>query len=273
MSGARLYDKRRRDRFWVHDAVIDDFGKELGVYGIAVYCYLARRADVGGRSFPSITRMAEDLNCGTTKVKESLKQLAGLELMGVESTMKEDGSHGSNNYNLLDIEEGGVGRHTTEGGSPHDGGVGRHASTKVPQGKEPQLRNSPKGANTPEREEKDVAQTSSAAKDMTTLTVDRCRERGLDASPGQKTNWGTGWAKYLYVPEGQDPPTPEEAYDVLDEIVASAAGKRGKTGYWISVQNAAKRLIEGNVTDLPVKKDKIRYDSDGRKWVNGMMEA
>lgn len=145
--------------------------------------------------------------------------------------------------------------------------------TTVESSNESKEPSSPKGADAPEREEKDLAQTSSAAKDMTTLTVDRCRERGLDASPGQKTNWGTGWAKYLYVPEGQDPPTPEEAYDVLDEIVASAAGKRGKTGYWISVQNAAKRLIEGNVTDLPVKKDKIRYDSDGRKWVNGMMEA
>ncbi len=60
MSEARIYDRRRKDRFWIHDVIIDHYGREIGAYGVAVYCYLARRADPSGKSFPRIRLIAEE---------------------------------------------------------------------------------------------------------------------------------------------------------------------------------------------------------------------
>ncbi len=103
------------------------------------------------------------------------------------------------------------------------------------------------------------------AKAMTTLTVERCTEVGFDPAPHQKINWGSGWSKYLYVNSsaGTDPPDPEEAYAVLSEIVAAAAGQRGKGRYWLSVQDAIKRVRDDGTALGGKDRDKERRRRGG----------
>lgn len=103
------------------------------------------------------------------------------------------------------------------------------------------------------------------AKAMTALTVERCTEVGFDPAPHQKANWGSGWSKYLYVDSsaGTDPPEPEEAYAVLSEIVAAAAGQRGKGRYWLSVQDAIKRVRDDGTAIGGKDREKERRRGSG----------
>lgn len=86
------------------------------------------------------------------------------------------------------------------------------------------------------------------AKVMTAKTIERTTEVGFDAAPHQKANWGNGWAAYIYVPEGEEPPSPERQYAVLQEIIGAAAGKGDKARYFLAVADAVKR-VEGKKTD------------------------
>jgi hypothetical protein len=116
--------------------------------------------------------------------------------------------------------------------------VSHRAGLDVPDGhnslkrvsKESKDKNSPRGAG------------DRPAKIMTSLTVERTKEVGFDAAPYQKANWGNGWAAFVYVPEGETPPSTEHQYAVLGEIVAAAAGRRGKARFFLSVEDAIKRL-------------------------------
>ena len=110
-------------------------------------------------------------------------------------------------------------------------------------------KNSVGDADTPQQEEK-------PAKVMTTLTVDRTREVGFDAARHQIANWGKGWSEFIYVPEGQTPPSAERQYAVLNEIVAAAAGKRGKARFFRAVEDAVKLVNESNVRELRPKQPK-----------------
>jgi hypothetical protein len=82
------------------------------------------------------------------------------------------------------------------------------------------------------------------AKALTTLTVERTEEVGFFASKEQKANWGRGWSSFVYVEEGRDPPDAERQFAVLSEIVAAAAGRLGKTRFFLSVRDAARRVDE-----------------------------
>lgn len=93
-----------------------------------------------------------------------------------------------------------------------------------------------RGAEAPEKTPEETP-----AKALTRLTVQRVREVGFDPAPHQRNNWGKGWAEFCYVEEGGKAPPAEAQFAVLGEIVAAAAGNRGKGRYFLSVQDAAKR--------------------------------
>lgn len=98
---------------------------------------------------------------------------------------------------------------------------------------------SPRGASAPRE-----AKSTTPAKAMTSLTIERTLEVGFDAAPHQRSNWGNGWARFVYVAEGQEPPSAERQFAVLQEIVGAASGKGGKARYFLSVDDAVKR-VEG----------------------------
>jgi hypothetical protein len=108
MAGGELTrDRRRRQTFWIDDAIIDRFGPVMrrhpyGADAIAVYAVLARRADRDGESWPGLPSIA--LQAATSE-RTAQRALHLLELLGlVEITAcYEAGSNRqmSNLYTLL----------------------------------------------------------------------------------------------------------------------------------------------------------------------------
>ena len=209
-------------------------------------------------TFPGVKRLREDTGASDNTLKKYRDELVSAELLEV----KRRGRGQTNLYIFKSVSkflESHTGaKQESHMGTDQESHTGANNEDSVNEDSED---NSPKGAEAPE-EGKEYP-----AKAMTTLTVDRTRERGFEPSPKQIANWGTGWARYLYVEDGK-PPEPEEAFNVLDEIVQCAAGNRGKTRYWISVKDALSRL--DNVHQLPTKKEKTWVDSEGYTVVNGM---
>ena len=78
-----LHDARRTYHFWIDDTIIDLYGSLLGSYGIALYCYLARRAKAS-KAFPSQRRISKDLGIGHRTVQRKLKLLQDLGLIEIE---------------------------------------------------------------------------------------------------------------------------------------------------------------------------------------------
>lgn len=99
-----LTDARQPGWFWMEDAVIDHYGKALGAIGIAIYAYLARRADKNGVSFPSFSTIAAELALGRRTV---IKYIHKLEALGLIVVLRHKGNaRASNEYRLVNLREG-----------------------------------------------------------------------------------------------------------------------------------------------------------------------
>ena len=101
MSGEKVSDARR-GHFYMYDDILDDYGKELGAFGVAVYCMLCRRAGKNGSSYPSLRRMAEDLGMSERQAKRELKKLKTLGLISIKPRRNEQGRQMSSEYTVLD---------------------------------------------------------------------------------------------------------------------------------------------------------------------------
>ncbi len=96
-----LTDARRPGWFWMDDDIIDRYGRILGTTGIAVYAYLARRADPNGVSFPSYSTIARDLAISRKTAIIYIKKLQDLGLLVVQ---RRNGRRRSSNiYQLVNI--------------------------------------------------------------------------------------------------------------------------------------------------------------------------
>ncbi len=84
--------------YWSHNQFIDDHAPRLGVYAVAVYHLLCRQARGNRIEGWGLARMAEALNCGRTKVSESVRRL---EEYNVIARLKRAG--GETEYVLLDL--------------------------------------------------------------------------------------------------------------------------------------------------------------------------
>ena len=95
---ARVTDRRRHDFFIVDNAVLDKH--RLGPHAVMVYCWLARFADAGGSSFPSVPTLAARAGMSQPTVRKAIADLvqAGL----VEVLPRPNNSH---RYLLLPVGE------------------------------------------------------------------------------------------------------------------------------------------------------------------------
>jgi hypothetical protein len=87
--------------FITPNIIIDDYGANLGVYGLAVYMALARYANQDGESFPAVKTIATVCDCSENKVREAIKHMVRLGLLRVEERSKDSGGQTSNLYTLL----------------------------------------------------------------------------------------------------------------------------------------------------------------------------
>ncbi|OQX54727.1 MAG: hypothetical protein B5M53_05525 [Candidatus Cloacimonas sp. 4484_209] len=71
-----------KDWFWVKNRVIEKYGKEIGVYGVAIYCTLSMFADRNtAYTFISQKKIAELLNISRRIVISTLAKLEELNLI------------------------------------------------------------------------------------------------------------------------------------------------------------------------------------------------
>lgn len=71
--------------YFVDDAIIANYGRIVGPYGIAVYSALCYHANLGTqRDWPSHATLAEEIGCGRRTVIRAIKQLKGLGLITKE---------------------------------------------------------------------------------------------------------------------------------------------------------------------------------------------
>ena len=96
-----LTDAREPGWFWMEDAIIDVYGSAIGALGVAIYAYLARRADKHGVSFPSYQTIANDLALSRRTV---ITYIHKLEERGLIVTTRRNGKRrASNEYRLVNL--------------------------------------------------------------------------------------------------------------------------------------------------------------------------
>jgi hypothetical protein len=99
-EGATKVRDGRPGRFWMDDSIYDVWGERLGVYGIAVYGLLCRRADAKGRSYPGLKGMARMLKISKSKLCTTLDELEAHGLISRTQTRDAKGSHTTTIYTV-----------------------------------------------------------------------------------------------------------------------------------------------------------------------------
>jgi len=94
-----IRDIRQPGWFFVDNEIIDVYGKEIGVYGIAVYAILARYTSQDSqKAWPSIRTMARMLGTGKKQIQNALLALKDAGLICIEKTNR------YNTYTLLNVK-------------------------------------------------------------------------------------------------------------------------------------------------------------------------
>jgi len=80
-----IRDNREPGWFWSPNELLDIYGPIIGVYGIAVYMALARRADnTSQKTWPGLRSMAKTLGTGRRQVREAIEKLEAAGVITVE---------------------------------------------------------------------------------------------------------------------------------------------------------------------------------------------
>ena len=117
-EGATKVRDGRPGRFWMDDSIYDVWGEKLGVYGIAVYGLLCRRADAQGRSYPGLKGMARMLKISKSKLCTTLEEL---EAHGLISRTQTRDAKGSQTTTVYTVHEPPTPVHCADRGSPRHG--------------------------------------------------------------------------------------------------------------------------------------------------------
>lgn len=112
MKGDILHDERQLGFFWVNDDLFDKYAPEIGVYGVAVYCLLARMANGKGVSWPSYSHVAKRLKISRRTAMRAVETLVEVGLVKVEeqheSTPDGNTVNKSNRYTLKNMRQCGA---------------------------------------------------------------------------------------------------------------------------------------------------------------------
>ena len=98
-----FHDAREPGWFWMEDAIIDRFGPRLGAIGVAIYAYLARRANREGVSFPSYQTIARQLKLSRRTVITYMQMLEEQQLIVACARRSGGGGCAANAYRLVSL--------------------------------------------------------------------------------------------------------------------------------------------------------------------------
>lgn len=94
----KIRDLRKKEQFMMDDTYLNGYAKKCGIYATGVYLSLCRHANKDQKCWPSIRKMAEELNISSVMVQRGLKILCECNII-----QKEQLGKGSNNrYYLID---------------------------------------------------------------------------------------------------------------------------------------------------------------------------
>jgi len=99
----QVRDNRGGNWFWLHNAIIDHYGKELGPYGIAVYAALCRHAGQEQQTWISQGKIAEEIGTTRQQVNKLIAQLEVLQLLRVEDRQDDVSGRTTSIYSLLEL--------------------------------------------------------------------------------------------------------------------------------------------------------------------------
>jgi len=99
----RVRDGRNFGLFIIEDELIDKYGPQLGVYGVAVYTVLARHANGQGEAIMSAPAIASRLGCGDRKVRDVLQQLVDMKLITRKPNYDDTGARTADTITLHNI--------------------------------------------------------------------------------------------------------------------------------------------------------------------------
>lgn len=101
----KLQDRRDPGFFMIDYEIIDIYGAQLGVYGIAVYNVISRYANRNGENaFPSHQTIADKIGASKRKVAECIETMIELGILTKQQRKTETGALTSNTYTLLPIK-------------------------------------------------------------------------------------------------------------------------------------------------------------------------
>lgn len=125
----QVRDNRGGNWFWLHNAIHDRYGTQLGPYGGWVYSCICRHASSQEQStWVSQRLIQEQTGISERKIQGELRRLEQLGFIRIE-TRKDDRGQQSNVYTLLalsddDARHAGEGAHGAQGGASDAGGLG-----------------------------------------------------------------------------------------------------------------------------------------------------
>ncbi len=91
--------------FWLDNSLLDRYGPQLGVYGLAVYLALARCADRQQECRPSYQAVARAVGCSRRQVIREMRRLESLGLVEKIYRDSDWGDPATNGYRLLPMPE------------------------------------------------------------------------------------------------------------------------------------------------------------------------
>lgn len=107
MTEDKLRDERKHGFYVVDNDIIDIYGPNMGVYGIAMYSLIARYANKNGENaFPSYKTITEKLNISRPQAVKTINLLVELGLITKEKRTDSAGDATSNMYALVDLGGG-----------------------------------------------------------------------------------------------------------------------------------------------------------------------
>jgi len=94
-------DKRAKDRFYLDDQYLNGYAKKCGIYATGVYVSLCRHSNLEQKCWPSIKKIAEELNISQTQTRRAIKILEEYKIIKKEQL----GKKLNNRYWLLNKSE------------------------------------------------------------------------------------------------------------------------------------------------------------------------
>ena len=73
--GFEVRDMRHKEKFQIDDIYLNGYAKKCGIYATGVYVSLCRHADTDQKCFPSLKKIAEELNISEKQVGRAIKIL------------------------------------------------------------------------------------------------------------------------------------------------------------------------------------------------------